>query len=87
MSKLETVLTRMMNDAIFASQLFADTYKMLAGYNLSAEEVQIIKSMPRAEFMSHALEARKSFAILTLDGPTGSGGTNHNQTALRISNI
>jgi len=82
MSKLEMVLTRMMNDAKFASQLFSDADKMLAGYNLSTEEIKIIKSMPRAEFMSHALEARKSFAVMD------SGGTkNHNQIALRITDV
>ena len=83
MSTLETILTRAMIDPDFAEQLFTDTNKALAAYNLSAREIAQIKAMPRAEFIAHAVEARKSFAMFARTDGTGSG-TNHNQSVLKI---
>jgi len=87
MSTIETILTRAMIDPDFAEQLFNDTHRALAPYNLSAPEIAQIIAMPRAAFISHAVEARKSFAFMggnSPDEPGGSGGPNHNQTILKV---
>ena len=60
MSTIETVLTRAMVDPAFANQLFFDPNRALASYNLTPLEIEQIRSMPRAEFNTHAVEARKS---------------------------
>ena len=65
MSTLETILTRMMSDAEFADQLFANTEKALAEYSLSAEEFSRLNNISRADFDKFAStvpEERKSFA-------------------------
>jgi hypothetical protein len=71
MSTLETILTRMMSDAEFADQLFANTEKALAEYNLSAEEFSKLNHISRADFdkfASTAPEERKSFASTVRGG-------------------
>ena len=77
MSTTETILTRMMNDSVFANAVFADVEKALAGYDydLSAEEIAKFKAMSRAEFDALVAipEERKSFAI----------NRNHNETSIR----
>ena len=81
MSTLETILTRMISDSAFADALFADAEKALAEYNLSAEDLAKFKGMSRAQFEAMNPEERKSFGSFH-----GSGGVNHNQTALHICN-
>jgi len=64
MSTIETVLTRMIDDSEFAESIFADAEKALSEYNLSAEEVAGLKTLPRAEFDTVAAlpEERKAYA-------------------------
>ena len=52
MSTIETILTLAIINADFAEKLFTDTEKVIAGYDLSAEEIAEIKSMPRAVFLT-----------------------------------
>ena len=84
MSTLETILTRAMSDAAFADQLFADSAKALAGYNLTAEEMTALNSMSRADLgkiSSTSLEERKSLTIvsniLAKKSDTARGATNN----------
>jgi len=87
MSTIETILTRAMIDPAFAGQLFFDPSRALAPYNLSAQEIEQIKSMLGAEFLAHTVEARNSFAFMGSglhNDPLGGGGTNHNQTCLKV---
>ena len=68
----ETILTRMMNDSVFADAVFADATKALAEYNLSAEEIASFKELAREDLSKMAQatpEERKSF-----------GWGNHNET-------
>jgi hypothetical protein len=65
MSTLETILSRAMGDPAFADQLFADPETALAGYDLSPEELALLKSMPRSEAGASgpAPEERRSFTL------------------------
>ena len=60
MSTIETILTRAMSDTEFADQLFTDTEKALAEYNLSAEEIAKFKEFTRAQFDEMTPDERKS---------------------------
>ena len=63
MSTIETILSRAMSDAAFAEQLFADTEKALAGYNLTTAEIAKLKGMSHGDLNSMtalAPEERKS---------------------------
>jgi len=68
MSTLETILSRAMSDAAFAEQLFAHPEKALAGYDLSAEEIEQVKNISRTDFVALAPEERKSFLIQKFEG-------------------
>ena len=71
MSKIKTILDRMMNDPAFAESIFADAETALAEYDLSSDEISKFKNLSRADFESYAStspEERKSF------GTTGSLG-------------
>jgi len=61
----------MMNEPVFAEQIFADADNALAGYDLNADELAQIKTMSRAEFMSFTTEERKSFAATSTVGGSG----------------
>ena len=74
---IESVLSRAMSDAQFANQLFSEPEKAIAGFDLTADEVAQLKSMPRAEFDKFAKstpEERKSFGF----------SFNHNETMRSI---
>ena len=63
---IESILLRAMSDNSFAAQLFADPKKMLAGYDLTAEEVAIFQNLSWVEFdglVSHP-EQRKSMSVV-----------------------
>jgi len=63
MSKIETILDRMMNEPDFADAVFADVEKTLAEYKLSAEELSKYKDISREDFDAFASaspEERKS---------------------------
>ena len=67
MSTLETVLSRMMTEPIFAEAVFVDSEKTLAEYDLSADEIAKFKGMSRADFedlASASPEDRKSFVSM-----------------------
>ena len=74
MSKIETILTRMINEPSFADAVFADIEKALTVYGLSDDETEKFKGMSRADFEAFASaspEERKSFS--RVDPPVGSG--------------
>jgi hypothetical protein len=61
---VESVLTRMMSDTSFAEQMFTQPESALNGFDLTAEEISALKSMPREEFhriASATPEERRSF--------------------------
>ena len=63
MSKIETILTRMINEPSFAEAVFADMEKALSEYDLSAKEMDEIKEISRMEFeafVDASPEERKS---------------------------
>ena len=68
MTTTETILTRMMNDSVFANAVFADAERALAGYDydLSTEEIAKFKGLTRTQFDALVAipEERKSFGIL-----------------------
>jgi len=77
MSKVETILTRMMNETDFVNAVFDDADKALAEYNLSTDEVSKFKSMSHANFkslVSLSPEERKSFSTVRRSSSTGSLG-------------
>ena len=64
MSTIETILTRMMNDAAFADAVLTDADKALAVYDLSPDEFAKFRNLSRADFEAYASaspEERKSF--------------------------
>lgn len=63
MSAIENILTRMMNDPIFAEAVFIDASTALAEYKLSADQISRFKDMSRAEFESMSTEDRISLAV------------------------
>ena len=65
MSKIKTILDRMMNEPAFADAVFADMEKALAEYGLSADDIAKFKEISRADFeifSSASPEERKSLA-------------------------
>ena len=65
MSTIETILSRMMNEPVFAESVFADAETALTEYELSAHEIAKFKGISRADFetlTSSAPEERKSLA-------------------------
>jgi len=62
MSTVETILSRMMNDADFADAVFANVEKALAEYSLSHDELLKFSDLSRAQFDSMVAnpEDRKS---------------------------
>ena len=86
---VETILSRMISDSVFAEAVFADAEKALAEYKLSAEEVTKFKGLSRAHFTTMTPDERKSFGIIVPDrgggnAPDGAQGGNHNETALTL---
>ena len=69
MFTIETILSRAMNDDAFAEQLFTDAETALAEYDLSADEVEKLKGMSRAQFDAMPPDERKSMSL----GPSASG--------------
>ena len=65
MSTIEIILTRSMNDPVFAEALFSQPVKALAEYNLSAEELAQFQGLSRVEIdpMTAKPEERKSFSL------------------------
>jgi len=64
MSTIETILSRMMNDAAFADSVFATAEKALAEYSLSADEFAKFKDLSKAQFEGMSPEDRKSFTLV-----------------------
>ena len=64
MSTIEIILTRSMNDPIFAKALFSHPAQALAEYNLSAEELAQFQGLSRAEIDATVvtLDERKSLS-------------------------
>jgi hypothetical protein len=63
---IETVLTRAMDDESFAELLFTNADQALAGYDLTQEELEAFKKMPREELDKYAKaspEERKSLGV------------------------
>jgi hypothetical protein len=84
---IESVLSRAMSDLAFADELFANPSKVLSDFDLTTEEVAKFKKMSRVEFDKFAKaspEERKSFSFFELERGVGPGGTNHNETILKI---
>lgn len=67
MSILETILSRAMNDESFADQLFSDAETALAEYDLSADEVEKLKGLSRAQFDATPPEERKSMSFGSME--------------------
>ena len=66
MSTLETILSRMMSESAFAEAVLADAEHALAGYNLSAAEIEKFKSLTQVDFealVTASPEARQSMAV------------------------
>ena len=63
MSKIETILSRMMREPDFAEAVFTNAERALADYNPTPEEYAAFKALSRAEFDAQAVEGRKSMAI------------------------
>ena len=63
MTTIEIVLSRAMSSAAFAELLITDTEKALAGYQLSAAEIDQIKSLPREVFPVFAPDDGRFFSI------------------------
>ena len=61
-STIGIILTRMMNEALFADAVFDDADKALMEYNLLPELIERLKSVSRSRFVSMTLEDRKAFA-------------------------
>jgi len=83
MSTIETILSRAMGDAEFASLLMTNPEEALADYELSAEEIEKLKNLSSAQFEAMATDERRSFG--SYDIGTWSGG-NHNQSVLKVTN-
>ena len=65
MSTIETILSRMMREPVFAEALLANPEQALAEYNLPADEIAQFKGLSRADFealASQTPEERKSLA-------------------------
>jgi len=60
MSTIETIFARMMNETEFAKSVFTDAGKALAEYNLSADELEKISGLTRAQFETMTIDERKS---------------------------
>jgi len=63
MTTIEIVLSRAMSSAAFAELLLTDTEKALASYELSAAEIDQIRSLPREVFPVFAPENGRTFSI------------------------
>ena len=63
MSKIETILTRMMNEPAFADAVFANAETALSEYDLSADVVLKIANMVRSDFNAIVTDERKSFLL------------------------
>jgi hypothetical protein len=80
MSAIETILSRMMTDPVFADAVFANADTALAEYRLSTDDLSQFKDLTRAgfeKFVQLSPEERKS-----LVGGYSSGGVliNHNES-------
>ena len=66
MSTIETILSRMMNEPVFANTVLTDPEKALAEYDLPADAIEKFKHITRADFealTSASPEARQSMAV------------------------
>ncbi len=70
-STIDIILTRMMNEALFAAAVFEDTETALMEYNLLPEEIERFKSITWNRFVSMTLEERRAFAAW-VSHPNGS---------------
>jgi len=67
MSKIETILTRAMNEPKFADKLFTDAENVLQEYDLSVDEMEKFRNMSPVDLSaitSLAPEERKSFFVI-----------------------
>ena len=60
MATIETILSRMMNEAEFAEAVFTDANKALAEYELSADELAKFQGLTRSQFEGLTPDDRKS---------------------------
>ena len=66
MTTIETILSRMMNDQVFAEALLTNPAEALAEYDLSADEIEKLKGLSRMDVAARASdvpEARKSMSM------------------------
>ena len=66
MSTIETILSRMMNEPVFANTVLTDPEKALAEYDLSADAIEKFKYITRTDFEAltgASPEARQSMAV------------------------
>lgn len=66
--RIETVLGRAISEPEFADLLLSDPDNALAGYDLTAEELESLRSMTRVDFETLAQaspEERKSFSVIS----------------------
>lgn len=61
-STVDLILTRMMNEPLFAEDVFDDAASALMEYNLPLEAVTRFKIISRPVFSAMTLDARKAFA-------------------------
>ncbi len=67
-NSIETVLGRAISEPEFADLLLSDPDNALAGYDLTAEEFESLRSMTRVDFETLAQaspEERKSFSVIS----------------------
>ncbi len=71
LSTIDIILTRMMNEALFATAVFEDMESALMEYNLHPQEIERFKAITWNRFVSMTLEERRAFAAW-VNHPNGS---------------